>query len=283
MEMNRRKRVMPVRLLYLELPKGAGAVEAKRLLEHLRGEQRAKQVQKARRANRLEELKRRRAERGVDPSPIQMQISPGQTIELPCKFRPYAKRGSQIDNLCGQFTTFVSDAPTQLGGLMHRVCSGFGWQNDVYHLDGNLSLCMGRASFKACRSMEGLTRLGGVLGLPDTSNRVHMVVVSSMLGRRMHVPKGGFLDKTLCNSGWPISVGFPLDSTNSVRVSIVHFQKEFAWPDRATLPASNDWTVTGKGALVGRLTWEGIQWTSGVEAEVLAFADRVARLLAGCA
>ena len=114
--MNRRKRVLPARLLYLKLPKGAGAVEAKLLLEHLRAEQRAKQVQKASRAKRLEELKRRRADKGVDPTPIQMQISPGQTIELPGKFRPYSKRGSQIDNLCGQFTTFVSDAPTQLGG-----------------------------------------------------------------------------------------------------------------------------------------------------------------------
>jgi hypothetical protein len=131
----------------------------------------------------------------------------GKRVELPYRDRPYDARGSQVDNLCGQFTTFVPDAKTQLGGLMHKVCSGFGWQNDVYHLvsrlvglrgwpalrarsqDGNLNLHQGRASFKACRSMRGLERLAGVLGLPCAANKVHMVVVSSMLGKRAHVPR----------------------------------------------------------------------------------------------
>jgi hypothetical protein len=87
------------------------------------------------------------------------------------------------------------------------------------------------------------------------------------------------MDERLSNSGWPIGVGFPMEETNSVRVSVVHFTGRFAW-DLA--PASNDWTITGKGAVVGRMTWAGLEWTRAVEASVLAFADRMTLLLAEC-
>ena len=87
------------------------------------------------------------------------------------------------------------------------------------------------------------------------------------------------MDERLSNSGWPISVWNPIDETNSVRVSVVRFEGPFAWHME---PKANDWTITGKGAVVGRMTWAGLEWSQAVESEVLAFADRMTAVLWGC-
>lgn len=43
--------------------------------------------------------------------------------------------------------------------------------------------------------------------------------------------------------------------------------------DYIPIPRSNDWTITTRGSVIVRLTWNSIAWTQDVEDSVLMVCD----------
>jgi len=104
-----------------------------------------------------------------------------ETILLDERYAPYDRQGARIENLCGSFTEFVPSSP-----LRSVICSASG-QREMFHLHGNIVLHNGRASFLAVRGMAGLERLSRALNISSPRNVVHMVVLTSKIGRRVQV------------------------------------------------------------------------------------------------
>lgn len=104
-----------------------------------------------------------------------------ETIMLDDRYTPYDRQNPRIENLCGSFTEFV-----QTAGL-HTVIAKATGQKELYHLHGNVVINQGRGSFLAVRGMHGLRSLSQALGLSTPRNVVHMVVLTSKMGRRVQV------------------------------------------------------------------------------------------------
>jgi hypothetical protein len=67
------------------------------------------------------------------------------------------------------------------------VISSASGQREMFHLHGNVVLHNGRGSFLAVRGMAGLERLSRALHISSPRNVVHMVVLTSKIGRRVQV------------------------------------------------------------------------------------------------
>ena len=134
----------------------------------------------------------------------------------------------------------------------------------------------------ANRGIKSLTRLGASLYLEDPKSKVHMAVLTARLGRRVQVSWLGYLETKLQAYAGKIRFTPRLDeNNNSVRIEIKQFTKEFEI-DPSIKPLTNDWTVTGKGAVIIRFTWDAIWWTERVEEKVIEYAERVVELLDQC-
>lgn len=72
-----------------------------------------------------------------------------------------------------------------------------------------------------------------------------------------------------------------LEQNNSVSFTVKAFSGEFHL-DPALRPTTNDWTITGKGAVVIRMTWPALAWDEAAEREILAFCDRVVTEVRRC-
>ena len=47
-------------------------------------------------------------------------------------------------------------------------------------------------------------------------------------------------------------------------------------------PLTNDWTVTGKGAVIIRMTWKSLEWDEAAENELIAMCNRVVKVVKAC-
>jgi hypothetical protein len=47
-------------------------------------------------------------------------------------------------------------------------------------------------------------------------------------------------------------------------------------------PDSNDWTVTGKGMVIIRMVWHGLEWTQEAEDACIRLCNRVTDWLRDC-
>jgi hypothetical protein len=187
-----------------------------------------------------------------------------------------------IENLCGMFATYVEIRMLQ--GLVVDTITPFGVQHMLFHAEGNVVVDQGRGFFKACRSAAGLEELSRCLYLETPKNRVHMLVLTARLGKRVQVESGGFLERSLAPHQWLFRITPPMDEVNHMRLEV----KTFAGPfeiDRSIRPLANDWTVTGRGSVIARFTWpkdETQNWNSDVERMVIQYSERVIALLNTC-
>lgn len=141
-----------------------------------------------------------------------------ETILLDDKYAPYDSQTARIENLCGSFTEYVQTAGLQ------TVISRTGGQRELFHLHGNVSISQGRGSFLAVRGTHGLRLLSQALGLSSPRNVVHMVVLTSKLGRRVQVSSAGLLEACLGRQTGVVRVmGRMYEHTNSVGFSIVRY------------------------------------------------------------
>ena len=138
------------------------------------------------------------------------------TIMLDDRYAPYNIQSARIENLCGSFIEYV-----QSDGL-HTAISKANGQRELFHLHGNVAINQGRGSFLAVRGMQGLQLLSQALRLSTPRNIVHMVVLTSKLGRRVQVSSAGLLEACLGRQKGMVRVmGRMYEHTNSVGFSIL--------------------------------------------------------------
>ena len=203
-------------------------------------------------------------------------------VMLDEKHAPYPRRGVMIENLCGMFATYVEIG--MLRGLVVDTITPFGVQHMLFHAEGNIVVDQGRGFFKACRSAAGVAELSECLYLETPKNRVHMLVLTARIGKRVHVETAGYLERSLFEHRGLFRITPPMDETNNMRLEI----KTYAGPfeiEPAIRPLTNDWTVTGRGAVIARFTWPqygALNWDAHVEDTILKYSERVLALFESC-
>jgi len=202
------------------------------------------------------------------------------TVNLHASYAAYPRAPAQIENICGHFTHYLDTSPfAQVVG-----CSGasFGRQKELYHIEGNVTVHQGRASFMGARGHAGLARLARALRLEGAAYTVHMVVLCMKLGCRAHVTSNGLLESNVSRWDRQIRVhGRILEQANILRFKVRAFTGEFKFP-RELIPDNNDWAVTGRGTLLARMTWAALPYTAESEARILEFTNRVGGWLTEC-
>lgn len=201
-------------------------------------------------------------------------------VTLDERFAPYSHHPPKIENICGYFTQYVDTSPFQ--PVVETRSSGFGHKQELFHLDGNVTVYHGRASFMGAQSTAGLTRLARTLRLEGGCYTVHMVVICMKLGQRAHVSSNGLLETNISRWTRHIRVhGRILEQANIVRFRIQEFTGEFQFPSELA-PENNDWAVTGRGTVLARMTWHKLPWSQETEDLVMDLAKRVGAWLAEC-
>ena len=166
-----------------------------------------------------------------------------------------------------------------MAGLTVDVSSTFGWNHELYHVDGNVSINKGRGFFKGVRSYAGLQRLSHRMWLEKPDNKVHMAVLTGCMGKRLHVAWDGHLQAQLERYVDNVRVARRLDETNAMRLEVRAFKGCMAI-DEAIRPTSADLNITGRGAVLFRLTWaDPICWDDKTEPLVVGFCTGVMALL----
>jgi len=212
--------------------------------------------------------------------PVLLSSGEISIITLDDRFAPHSTKPARIENLCGFYLQYFDTRPFQQ--ILHKKKTCFGQQRELYHLEGNLTINQGRASFMGARSYAGLTRLGRTMRLEDPSFAVHMAVLCLKLGRRAHVTSHGLMESNIARWDRHVRVeGRMFELCNTVRFTVQAYEGEFAL-DPALRPDNNDWAITGKGTVIARLTWVRLVWTAEAEAGILAFTNRVGEWLKEC-
>lgn len=207
-----------------------------------------------------------------------------QTILLDERYAPYARQIPRIENLCGTFTEYVTTE-----GL-DPVVKRTGTQREIFHLHGNVVINQGKGAFMGVRGLHGIKRLARALRLESAGNVVHMAVLTTKLGKRAQVSANGLLETNLERHSEHLRVeGRMYEHTNAVRFTLVKFEAPQFWLPREMQPDNNDWMVTGKGMVIIRLSWRGVDeerrglaWNKDTEAACLGLCERVTEWIRRC-
>ena len=201
-------------------------------------------------------------------------------VTLDERFAPYSHHPPKIENICGYFTQYLDIRPFAPVVETRRSC--FGRTQELFHLDGNVTVYQGRASFMGAQSTAGLARLARTLRLEPDCYTVHMVVLCMKLGQRAHVSTNGLLESNISRWTKHIRVhGRILEQSNIVRFRITSFTGEFHFPEHL-VPGNNDWAVTGRGTVLARMTWHRLPWDQATEDQIINLAARVGAWLTEC-
>ena len=214
----------------------------------------------------------------IDPQTPRGQAE-ARVVMLSEKFAPYPKRAVVIENICGMFSTFVEIG--MLRGLIVDAITPFGVQHMLFHVAGNVVIDQGRGFFKACKDFAGIEELSRCLYLERPANRVHMLVLTAWLGKRVQVEQDGYLNRSFGRHSGLFRWIHRMDECNNARIEITSHSGAFAI-DPEVLPLTNDWTVTGRGAVIGRFTWEALDWSARAERLVTEYSERIVALLGEC-
>ena len=227
-------------------------------------------------------MPRRHARHICVPESILLASGGVETVLLDERYTPYTSQRARIENLCGSFAERVSCAG--LEGVLIKTNTCFGRQKELFHLNGNVIVNQEKGSFMGARGFKGLEGLANELQLSSVRNSVHMVVLCSKLGKRVQVTSNGLLETSIISkAGDSVRIGGRLyDHTNTVRFTIQKFEGAVFELPAAFQPENNDWTITGKGTVMIRLTWKRVEWTLEAEEACLALANRVTTWLRTC-
>lgn len=140
-----------------------------------------------------------------------------------------------------------------------------GWQEDVYNIYGNgtyLDHTTGKMIFRGCRNLCAINQFASDLGMDSPTVQVNMMVCAGAIGHLMDVRPGGLVEHVITKMGLaPYRV---MDTTNAIRFSV----SKQDW-QAIICPKHNDWTITTKGSVIVRMTWDKVMWTHEIENNVL--------------
>lgn len=140
-----------------------------------------------------------------------------------------------------------------------------GWQEDLYNIYGNgtyLNHLTGKMIFRGCRNLSAVKSFAADLGMESPAIVVNMMVCAGAIGHLMDVRPSGLVEHVIAKMGMlPYRV---MDTTNAIRFTVR--QKDWL---AIVYPKHNDWTITTKGSVIIRMTWDKLPWTQEIENNLL--------------
>jgi hypothetical protein len=218
-----------------------------------------------------------------------------RTTTLDASWKPYPRRKVEVENICGKF---VRDQGTDLppgpprgadpkcvSPRLQSVCfkntTPFGRQTEIFHIKGHISITcspglVNSVSFKGVRGLKAMKVLISDLMLPEdtTMGLIHMGVFGSSLGVRLQTSPGCYLENRVVHVlRWLAIEIRPIDHCNAVRLAV----KDWAGTGLSSRfwPLENDIVITGKGSVMHRFSWNGLEWTAEAESEILKACEVV--------
>jgi hypothetical protein len=184
---------------------------------------------------------------------------------------PANSRPARLVNACGLVACRASDHPA-----WRRLPSIFGLARQAFTVAGNLSVSRRGIVFRGVTSLPALLRvLGQLLGHSPPDPRLQLLVVSAGVGRCLCVSRNCPLERGLDEVPWACVASRIEEVCNAVVFHVVHWRAmEVAlgmspWPD---VPRTTTASVTRRGTLMLRLTWDGTAW------DEIAFLEATAAL-----
>jgi hypothetical protein len=196
-------------------------------------------------------------------------------LTLDRKYKRYPLRECRVENLCGHLCDRVDKK--RLAPVLVHTHTCMGWQDDIYTIHGNGSFMRNvpdRMFFKGCQGIRKVQALAREVALdPDAQAIVHMAVVSGCIGTLVDVRPDGLMENILLKLG--VDTRRLVDTTNSILFTV-----DFArYLPQIPTPRQNEWSVTTRGSVIVRLTWDRMAWTEDVEHAIVDFCNRYMRLL----
>ena len=186
----------------------------------------------------------------------------------------YRRRPCRIENMCGKLGCLVDKR--HLNPVLVKSRTLMGVQENVYNVHGNGTFMASAPEvmhFKGCQNMEGVYALAesmGIEGHPPIL--VRMVVISACTGCFMNVMPNGAVTKILHDFGIRTLPG--IESCNPVRFCL----SKNNWAGEL-YPKNNDWTITARGSVIARMTFDFVEWTEAVEKDLLDCCEHMTRLV----
>lgn len=201
-------------------------------------------------------------------------------------YAPRPVRPARVENISG-FVQCV-DAPVAMDQLAVPGRKCFGSHLEIHHLHGVLYLYpSARIFFKGCKGVAALERIAASLHLPQLASEpdVHMAVFTARLGHCVDTASGQYM-RHLVRVRFPALVFMPhgVDNHIALHVKAPAFQlHDMPWIEPAFQPADMDVTVSGRGAVLVRMSWTTpIRWTPRAEAAALGLCEGLAQALREC-
>lgn len=145
----------------------------------------------------------------------------------------------------------------------------------LFHVEGNLTVHYNKVSFMGVRGIAGIEKIHTTLGVENPIAKVHMAVFCMKLGKRVQVRADGYAERNLVRHYPLISVNNKLyEQSNMIHFQVKAFEGTLAMPKHLQ-PINNNWTITGRGTVIARVTWKNMQWTRETEEIYLAFCRNV--------
>jgi beta-xylosidase len=71
------------------------------------------------------------------------------------------------------------------------------------------------------------------------------------------------------------------EQSNMIHFQVKKFEGTLSLPAHLQ-PVNNNWTVTGRGTVIARVTWKNMKWTRENEEIYLAFCRNVRDIIEAC-
>jgi len=167
---------------------------------------------------------------------------------------------AKVQNACG-IVILEDSRPTHCA--WHRTFSIFGVVRKAYTLAGNLILQRDRISFKGATTKSGLHRVVRELVMGDFVIKLQLLVLAAGIGRCLSSHVDSFVERRLRELSWVRVMGRCEEICNVVLFYVRDWRameqainiERWAQP-----PKSTTVSVTRRGTMTVRLTWESVDW-----------------------
>lgn len=191
------------------------------------------------------------------------------------------KRGVRLQNVCGYV---VTEQAYLDHSAWRKTSTIFGTAYKAYTLAGNLVCQQRKIHFKGACDRDQLLRVLVQLCATPRSLRLQLVVLSVGLHRCLQVNIGCPLEDRLRAFSW-IQIMSRIEEICNVLVFYVrswrHMESFFGLQPMECEPRSTTVSITRRGTMTMRFTWNGAPWSSSqpFHAVTLAMADFVRAMI----
>lgn len=166
----------------------------------------------------------------------------------------------RVQNACG---VVLLDTSHQTHCAWLRSYSIFGAVRKAYTVAGNLVLQGNKVSFKGAQRQDKLCSVLRELLFGDFTVQLQLMVMAMGIGRCLDVRPGSLLEVRLRRFSWIRVMGRIEEICNLLVFYVTDWRAFEAWVGMRPweqLPKSTTVSVTRRGTLTVRLTWNGVRW-----------------------